>query len=74
MPSGLRWEVADMWSERRVATMIPASDLERAKKWYADTLDLKPSDEDPSGVQYRMGDGTEFWVFPLSSPAPTRPR
>ena len=54
-----------MWSERRVATMIPASDIERAKKWYADTLDLKPTSEDPNaGVQYRMGEGTEFWLYP----------
>jgi hypothetical protein len=27
----LRWEVADVWSERRVATIIPATDIERAK-------------------------------------------
>jgi catechol 2,3-dioxygenase-like lactoylglutathione lyase family enzyme len=53
-----------MWSERRVATMIPASDIERAKKWYADTLGLKPTSEDPTGVQYRLGEGTEFWVYP----------
>jgi predicted enzyme related to lactoylglutathione lyase len=54
-----------MWSDRRVATMIPASDIERAKKWYADTLDLKPTSEDPdAGVQYRMGEGTEFWLYP----------
>jgi predicted enzyme related to lactoylglutathione lyase len=53
-----------MFSDRRCATMIPASDIERAKSWYADILGLKPSAEDPTGVQYLVGDGTEFWVYP----------
>lgn len=53
-----------MFEARRVAPMIPAKDIERAKTWYADTLGLKPNYEDPSGVQYLTGDGTEFWVYP----------
>ena len=53
-----------MWKDRRVATMIPAADIERAKTWYAETLDLKPDYEDPGGVQYQVGSGTEFWVYP----------
>jgi catechol 2,3-dioxygenase-like lactoylglutathione lyase family enzyme len=53
-----------MFNERRCAAMLPASDLERAKQWYADTLGLKPTAEDPSGIQYHAGDGTEFWVYP----------
>lgn len=53
-----------MLSDRRSAAMIPASDIERAKKWYADTLGLTPKSEDPSGVQYKVGDGTEFWIYP----------
>ena len=53
-----------MLAERRVAAMLPASDIERAKSWYADKLDLKPSYEDPGGVQYNAGEGTEFWVYP----------
>jgi catechol 2,3-dioxygenase-like lactoylglutathione lyase family enzyme len=55
---------AEMFSDRRCAAMIPAGDIERAKSWYADTLGLKPNFEDPSGVQYLVGDGTEFWVYP----------
>ncbi len=53
-----------MWNDRRVATMVPASDIERAKTWYAETLGLKPDYEDPAGVQYKMGGGTEFSVYP----------
>ena len=52
-----------MLSERRCAAMIPASDIERAKKWYAETLGFKPHLEDPAGVQYRAGDGTEFGLY-----------
>src|SRR5919197_5005350 len=53
-----------MFSDKRSAAMMPASDIERAKTWYADTLDLKPTYEDENGVQYKTGDGTEFWVYP----------
>jgi predicted enzyme related to lactoylglutathione lyase len=53
-----------MLSDKRSATMLPASDIERAKAWYADTLGMKPEFEDPTGVQYKTGDGTEFWVYP----------
>ena len=53
-----------MFENKRCATMLPASDIERAKSWYADHLGLKPTNEDPSGVEYKVGDGTEFWVYP----------
>jgi catechol 2,3-dioxygenase-like lactoylglutathione lyase family enzyme len=53
-----------MFSDRRCAAMLPASDIERAKSWYADTLDLKPTYEDQSGVEYTVGNGTAFWVYP----------
>lgn len=53
-----------MFSDRRCAAMLPASDIERAKSWYADTLELKPAYEDESGAQYTVGEGTEFWVYP----------
>jgi len=42
--------------------MLPASDLERAKKWYADNLGLTPVSEDPGGVEYETG-GTRFSVY-----------
>jgi catechol 2,3-dioxygenase-like lactoylglutathione lyase family enzyme len=53
-----------MFSDRQCAAMLPASDVERAKSWYADTLDLKPTHEDESGVEYRVGGGTAFWIYP----------
>jgi catechol 2,3-dioxygenase-like lactoylglutathione lyase family enzyme len=53
-----------MLSERRCAAMIPASDIDRAKKWYAETLGFEPTAEFPDGVQYASGGGTEFWLYP----------
>ena len=53
-----------MFEGKRCAAMLPASDIERAKSWYADHLGLKPTHEDEGGVQYVTGDGTEFWVYP----------
>jgi catechol 2,3-dioxygenase-like lactoylglutathione lyase family enzyme len=53
-----------MLGDRRCATMLPASDFERAKQWYADTLGMKPVFEDPSGAQFSCGGGTEFWLYP----------
>jgi predicted enzyme related to lactoylglutathione lyase len=36
---------------------LPAKDLERAKSFYADKLELKPSEETPAGITYRVGKG-----------------
>lgn len=47
----------------KVAAMIPASDLERAKSFYADKLGLKPVEEREGSVKYACADGTEFDVF-----------
>ncbi len=53
-----------MLSERRCATMIPASDADRAKKWYGEMLGIQPTREDPSGIEFRCGEGTTFFVYP----------
>ena len=53
-----------MLEDRQCAAMLPAADMERAKSWYADKLDLKPSYEDEGGVEYKTAEGTSFWVYP----------
>lgn len=53
-----------MLSDRPCATMLPASDIERAKSWFADTLDLKPVRETPGGTDYECADGTRFSIYP----------
>jgi catechol 2,3-dioxygenase-like lactoylglutathione lyase family enzyme len=53
----------------KVATRLPAQDLDRARAWYAEKLGLEPSDERPGGILYRMG-GCEFALF-ASAGAPS---
>jgi catechol 2,3-dioxygenase-like lactoylglutathione lyase family enzyme len=43
-------------------TTIAVSDLERAKAWYADKLELDPVSEDIAGAWYDSG-GVEFLLF-----------
>jgi catechol 2,3-dioxygenase-like lactoylglutathione lyase family enzyme len=49
-------------SATSVATRLPAQDLERARRFYAEKLGLEPVDERPGGLLYRCGDA-EFVVF-----------
>jgi catechol 2,3-dioxygenase-like lactoylglutathione lyase family enzyme len=51
-----------MLSMSRTATRLPAADLERARSYYADQLNLEPSEERPGGLLYRCA-GTEFALF-----------
>lgn len=46
----------------RVATRLPAQDLERARSFYAEKLGLEPVEERPGGLLYRCG-GAEFALF-----------
>ena len=56
-------EVA-MIKDQRCHTVLPASDLSRAKKFYADKLGLSPSTESPGGLFYVTGGGTRFTIYP----------
>jgi catechol 2,3-dioxygenase-like lactoylglutathione lyase family enzyme len=56
-----------MLAERPIHTALPATDLERAKRFYAEKLGLTPETELPDlrdGLFYRCGEGTRFLVFP----------
>ena len=53
-----------MLSKARVNATFPASDMDRAKKFYGQTLGFKQAEENPGGVLYDAGDGTQFLVFP----------
>src|SRR5918999_3871995 len=46
----------------KVATRIPAQDLQRARSFYAEKLGLEPKEERPGGLLYRCGEG-EFALF-----------
>lgn len=46
----------------QVTANIPAGDIGRARKFYADVLGLEPVDENPGGLIYRTG-GTDFFLY-----------
>lgn len=52
-----------MLSNSRVVCTLPAKDMERAKAFYKEKLDLSPMREGPEGVAYECGDGTGFMLF-----------
>jgi catechol 2,3-dioxygenase-like lactoylglutathione lyase family enzyme len=45
-----------------VATRLPAQDLDRARKFYAEKLGLEPTDARPGGLLYRCASG-DFVLF-----------
>jgi catechol 2,3-dioxygenase-like lactoylglutathione lyase family enzyme len=49
----------------RVAARLPAGDLDRARRWYAEKLGLEPVEERPGGLLYVVG-GSEFALFDSS--------
>jgi catechol 2,3-dioxygenase-like lactoylglutathione lyase family enzyme len=58
-----------MLQNAKVATRLPAQDLERARTWYAEKLGLEPAEERPGGLLYRVAGG-EFGLF-ASAGAPS---
>ncbi|TVL90438.1 VOC family protein [Streptomyces sp. SAJ15] len=46
----------------RVATRLPAQDLDRVRRFYSERLGLEPVDERPGGLLYRCG-GVDFALF-----------
>jgi catechol 2,3-dioxygenase-like lactoylglutathione lyase family enzyme len=55
-----------MLSNARVGCALPAKDLERAKAFYKEKLDLSPVQENPGGVFYECANGTAFFLFTSS--------
>ncbi|MET7271237.1 VOC family protein [Streptomyces flaveolus] len=53
----------------RVATRLPAQDLDRARRFYAERLGLRPVDERPGGLLYRCA-GAEFVLFRSTGSSP----
>ncbi len=50
------------FAHSRVAGRLPAQDLERARRFYADALGLEPVEEREGGLLYRVWSG-EFALF-----------
>ncbi len=47
----------------RVAGIVPASDLDRAQKFYSEKLGLSPAQVDEAGANYELADGTRFLLY-----------
>lgn len=60
---------SDLLSRARVATRLPAGDLDRARRFYAEKLGLEPVDERPGGLLYRCS-GADFVVFRSTGASP----
>jgi len=48
---------------------LPAADLERARRLYAEKLELTPESEGAGGLWYRCGKDSRFSVFPSQGEA-----
>jgi len=58
-----------MLKDGRVATRLPAQDLQRARAFYAEKLGLEPSEERPGGLLYRCAGGA-FALFESAGASP----
>jgi catechol 2,3-dioxygenase-like lactoylglutathione lyase family enzyme len=58
-----------MLSDASIYPTIPATDLERARRCYAETLGLTPSEENPGGLFYDGAGGTRFLLYPSGGSA-----
>jgi catechol 2,3-dioxygenase-like lactoylglutathione lyase family enzyme len=47
--------------------VLAASDLERAKTWYREKLDMTPTIESEEGLWYECGQGTWLLVYPTGA-------
>jgi catechol 2,3-dioxygenase-like lactoylglutathione lyase family enzyme len=52
-----------MLNDQPIRPTIPASDLDRARRFYQDTLGLKIAEEREDGIAFESGE-TTFYVYP----------
>jgi predicted enzyme related to lactoylglutathione lyase len=52
-----------MLNDSKVTANVPASDLDRARTFYADVLGLTPAGENPGGLLYTTAGGTTFFLY-----------
>jgi catechol 2,3-dioxygenase-like lactoylglutathione lyase family enzyme len=57
-----------MLGDHQIRAMIPATDMARAKAFYADTLGLKVVEDNPEGVDFESG-GVRFGIYPTRATA-----
>jgi predicted enzyme related to lactoylglutathione lyase len=52
-----------MLNDSKVTANVPASDLDRARRFYADKLGLTPVQEGDGGLVYATAGGTSFFLY-----------
>ena len=57
-----------MLANSRVAAILPAVDLERAKEFYEKKLGLRPIDAPVAGAMFEGGQGTMLALYPRDTP------
>jgi len=57
-----------MLSDKKTYTMVPISDLGRARRFYEETLGLQPDMVTEGGIMYGSA-GTQFFVYPSRNKA-----
>ncbi len=58
-----------MLADRAIHAALPAVDLERARRFYAEKLGLTPEREVIGALFYRCGEYTQFLLFPSEGTA-----
>ncbi len=53
-----------MLQTARIVAYIPVSDLDRARKFYEQTLGITPKETGVAGVLYECGEGSRFFMYP----------
>ncbi len=53
-----------MLSDGQAAAALAVTDIDRAKKFYTDTLGLSVKQESPGGILLEAGQGTAIFVYP----------
>jgi predicted enzyme related to lactoylglutathione lyase len=52
-----------MLNDSKVTANVPAADLDRARRFYADTLGLTPTQDHPGALVYTTAGGTTFSLY-----------
>ena len=53
---------------QHISAVLPASDLERARRFYTEKLNLTANDS-MDGLFFRLGDGSNFLLYKAAGPA-----
>ena len=53
-----------MLKKARISPVLPATDIERAKRFYSETLGLSEAENgEPGGLTFECGEGTSLYIY-----------